>query len=287
MKKFLSILIAGFFMLSTLVSPRISFARGDVLVSEQASQQAMQIKVEFLNHLAAVYNKFIHLSEIEIHEIYLEELFTQKQYILEIIEPLEDEVLRQKVIDAITAYVLDVKQEIHNLSKEQILEYILIAEEELSHLGLLKDIVIWIANLTWGLPNSVIGLGVVIVLGGMKTAFAMRDPSIGFPQVEWSKNGKQFYVDLSNVSLGFNRTFSRFYDISFPDFAASEISLGIWHIDLRGFGGGASFHEGGHAIQSALIGPFYLPLVLGSYAVQGPSKSFMEDWANELARRYD
>jgi hypothetical protein len=64
---------------------------------------------------------------------------------------------------------------------------------------------------------------------------------------------------------------------------AGKMSLGLFELDN---GSGPSFatgHEGAHAVQSAILGPLYIPAVLVTYALSGFDQGFMEDWADAWA----
>ena len=136
MKKFLSILIAGFFMISTVSFPITSSAKGVAATASDLTLEAKtQLKAELLNHLADMYNKILGLTKSEIHAIYLDELFAQEKKILETVATVEDTVLQSEIMSTVSNRVTEVKENIQSLSKEQILENILIAQEELSHLG--------------------------------------------------------------------------------------------------------------------------------------------------------
>ncbi|MFT6070732.1 MAG: hypothetical protein ACJAT2_000708 [Bacteriovoracaceae bacterium] len=128
--------------------------------------------------------------------------------------------------------------------------------------SIISKILVTISNLTWGLVNTVIGAGVVL-------AAAIISPFtkyVDFPTIKVSASGQQIYVDVSGLTP-----------------VAGKMSLGIFELDNHGGYFFASGHEGGHAKQSALLGPLYLPVVIFSYIIQGHSGSFMEDWADSWA----
>ena len=139
-----------------------------------------------------------------------------------------------------------------------------------------SDLFIWIGNLTWGLPNTAAGVGVIAILGTIKLLVYPFNPRIGLPLFALSSNGKQIYVDLD------------LYEISFFLFSG-KMSFGLWEIEFRHdlwrkpLGSRLSEHEGVHAIQSALLGPLYLPVIFVSYLFAGfrPNSGFMEDWASD------
>lgn len=128
--------------------------------------------------------------------------------------------------------------------------------------SIISKVLVTISNLTWGLVNTVIGAGVVL-------ATAIISPFtkyVDFPTLRISASGQQIYVDVSGLTP-----------------VAGKMSLGIFELDNHGGYFFASGHEGGHAKQSALLGPLYLPVVIFSYIIQGHSGSFMETWADNWA----
>lgn len=60
-----------------------------------------------------------------------------------------------------------------------------------------------------------------------------------------------------------------------PPFFNGAYSLGLFQV-----GGYAKAHEGGHSVQSATLGPMYLPTIGMSYLMEGHGGSFMERWAD-------
>jgi hypothetical protein len=86
--------------------------------------------------------------------------------------------------------------------------------------------------------------------------------SVDFPSFSLSSNGKQILVKINGYG------------------PPGEMSMGLWEISSWG-GGFASTHEGGHAFQSALLGPLYLPVVLTTYAIFGWDCGFAEEWATD------
>lgn len=124
------------------------------------------------------------------------------------------------------------------------------------------NFLIIIGNLTWGSVNTLIGAGIVVA-AMVASPFT---PYVRFPGFALAGNGKQIYVDVSGMSP-----------------IAGKMSLGLFELDNRAGWTFATHHEGVHALQSALMGPFYIPVVLASYLVAGFDEGFMEDWADAWA----
>lgn len=122
----------------------------------------------------------------------------------------------------------------------------------------LVNLFAWVGNLTWGLVNTLLGLGVVIAA----MVVSPLTPYVDFPTFALADNGKQIYVDVSGMSP-----------------VAGKMSLGIFELDNHAGKSFASGHEGAHAVQSAILGPLYIPAVLVTYAISGFDQGFMEDWA--------
>lgn len=130
----------------------------------------------------------------------------------------------------------------------------------------LMDALVVLGNLTWGLVNTAIGVGAV--LGTMIVSPFTR--YVDFPTFAISASEQQIYVDVSGLGP-----------------VPGKMSLGLFELDNHAGYHFASGHEAGHAKQSALLGPLYLPMVLFSYAVQGHHGSFMERWADVWATTLD
>lgn len=125
----------------------------------------------------------------------------------------------------------------------------------------------WIGNLSWGFPNTVLGLLTGIGLSAA-CLFTGRLPSFHL-----SSTRAQIIWDTGNVTQGRNVSLGLFHIGTFLDHHSSATDANGRERLQR--------HESGHAIQSAVLGPFYLHLVLTSYAINGfKHGGFMEDWAH-------
>jgi len=121
-----------------------------------------------------------------------------------------------------------------------------------------KEFFTILGNLTWGLPNTVIGG--VLAIGAVATS-----PFRGGYGIRWSRNGQQFQVDTRGMGV-----------------YGSSMSMGLFELDY-GAGSGVSYHEGGHASQSAVLGPLYIPAALASYGTNLGHGGFIEYWADDWA----
>jgi len=115
-----------------------------------------------------------------------------------------------------------------------------------------------VGNLTWGLCNTLIGAGVVLTT----MIVSPFTDAIDFPSFAIARNGMQFYVDVSGMSP-----------------IAGKMSLGLFELSNYAGLSFASDHEGGHGIQSAVLGPLYLPTIIADYIISGYSYSLMENLA--------
>lgn len=131
---------------------------------------------------------------------------------------------------------------------------------------LITKILTLVGNLTWGLANTLIGAGVVLVT----MAVSPFTRYVDFPTFRVSASGMQIYVDVTGMSP-----------------IPGKMSLGLFELDNAAGYRYASEHEAGHAIQSAILGPFYLPTVLVTYLISGFDVGLMEDLADEAARVSD
>jgi len=115
------------------------------------------------------------------------------------------------------------------------------------------------SNLTWGLPNTLIGTIFVVV----DAAAAPFTDKAELNDIEFADSGLQI---SARVIIGTD---------------CVEMSLGIWKLYNCEPNPKIDFHEAGHAKQSAILGPFYLLFIGSSYVIEGRKKSFMEKWAND------
>lgn len=131
---------------------------------------------------------------------------------------------------------------------------------------LITKLLTLIGNLTWGLANTIIGAGVVLAA----IAVSPFTRYVDLPSFKLSKSGMQIYVDVTGMSP-----------------IPGKMSLGLFELDNASSFDFASHHEAGHAIQSALLGPFYLPVVLITYLISGFDSGLMEDLADSAASASD
>lgn len=121
----------------------------------------------------------------------------------------------------------------------------------------------WIGNLTWGLFNSLIGF--ILFIGALLHLAGKGEK----PVVRLSRTGEQ--IVLENGVYGDDVMSLGIFQFG----QTSHIKIEDKYTDDE--------HETGHARQSAVLGPFYLPLVGISYANVGGPYGFIEDWADDWA----
>jgi hypothetical protein len=129
-----------------------------------------------------------------------------------------------------------------------------------------------LSNLTWGSIQTSIGLGIILSHAIVVTPLSWLLEAIwpyhfmklNGPKLRISKNKMQIYADVCG----------------FPAIP-SKMSMGLFELDFCAGYSFASAHEGGHAKQSALLGPFYLPAAILSYAINLGHGGFIEHWADD------
>lgn len=139
-------------------------------------------------------------------------------------------------------------------------------------------ILVIVSNLTWGLVNTLVGLGFVItaaILAPITQAAGATIRAFGYeplfmemrlPRLRIADNHMQIYADV--CGLGFTE---------------SKMSAGIFELDFCTWESFASDHEGGHAKQSALLGPLYFPAAILSYILVLGHGGYIEEWADAWA----
>ncbi len=131
-----------------------------------------------------------------------------------------------------------------------------------------------LSNLTWGSIQSSIGLGIVLshaiivtpISWILKPFMGSRIRLLRGPSISVANNNMQLYANVCG----------------FPAIP-SKMSMGIWELDFCTGKRFASGHEGGHAKQSALLGPLYLPAAILSYTLNLGHGGFIESWATNWA----
>jgi hypothetical protein len=133
-------------------------------------------------------------------------------------------------------------------------------------------VLVIVSNLTWGSIQTSIGLGIILTHAIIVTPMSWLLDAIwpyhfmklNGPKLKISRNKMQIYADVCG----------------FPAIP-SKMSMGLFELDFCAGYSFASAHEGGHAKQSALLGPFYLPAAILSYAINLGHGGFIEHWADD------
>jgi hypothetical protein len=119
------------------------------------------------------------------------------------------------------------------------------------------------------LDNSSVGAVQTVVGAGHVLVFAVMRPFTKDTYFEVSPSMKVYSNPNSEVS-------QIRIDSSLPWFDGAY-SLGLFQVNPSD---AVEDHEGGHSVQSAALGPLYLPTVFMSYILESSSGSFMEAWAD-------
>lgn len=142
----------------------------------------------------------------------------------------------------------------------------------------LIHVLVIVSNLTWGLVNTLVGLGFVItaailapitqVAGATIRAFGYEPlfMEMRLPKLRIADNNMQIYADVCGLGI-----------------VPGKMSAGLFELDFCTWESFASSHEGGHAKQSAILGPLYFPAAILSYILVGGHGGFIEEWADAWA----
>ncbi|HLW57999.1 MAG TPA: hypothetical protein VKY27_11460 [Bacteriovoracaceae bacterium] len=247
---------------------------------------------EFKKYLFEEYTKTLAISKIAAQDI--------EKTLISLKEMREGEILSDKQINYITSLV-DERRNKEQKPQKEINE---IANETLNDEGkdlLFKSIedhhkefetltflydpaqndhpavhaLVIIANLTWGLPNTLVGLGFVITAAilapitqgmGAIVRLAGYEPyfmEMRFPRLKVAASKMQIYADVCGLN-----------------YIPSKMSAGLFELDFCTSYHFASGHEAGHAKQSALLGPLYFPAAILSYTLNMGHGGFIEHWAD-------
>lgn len=116
-----------------------------------------------------------------------------------------------------------------------------------------------LSNLTWGLVNTLVGLGFVLTR-------LLLSPWWGLPEIRIAESRMQIYADVCGLGV-----------------PGSKMSAGLFELDYCTNYSFASHHEAGHAKQSAVLGPLYFPAAILSYILVMGHGGYIEWWADEWA----
>lgn len=139
----------------------------------------------------------------------------------------------------------------------------------------LIHILVIVSNLSWGLVNTLVGLGFVItaaivapitmVAGATVRAFGYEPLfyEMRMPKLAIADSNMQIYADVCGLGI-----------------VPGKMSAGLFELDFCAGQSFASGHEAGHAKQSAILGPLYFPAAILSYILNMGHGGFIEDWAD-------
>ena len=142
----------------------------------------------------------------------------------------------------------------------------------------LIHILVIVSNLSWGLVNTLVGLGFVItaaivapitmVAGATVRAFGYEPLfyEMRMPKLAIAESNMQIYADVCGLGI-----------------VPGKMSAGLFELDFCAGQSFASDHEAGHAKQSAILGPLYFPAAILSYILNMGHGGYIEDWADAWA----
>lgn len=132
-----------------------------------------------------------------------------------------------------------------------------------------------IANLTWGLPNTLVGLGFVL------TAAILAPVTQGMGAIVRLSGYEPYFMEMRFPRLKVAASKMQIYaDVCGLNYIPSKMSAGLFELDFCTTYNFASGHEAGHAKQSALLGPLYFPAAILSYTLNMGHGGFIESWAD-------
>lgn len=183
----------------------------------------------------------------------------------EVVKSLFDE-LREKEAERVEKINTTITENASAEEAQQIQEQMIAYDEEMRGKTLLYDpnnpdhplvhILVIASNLTWGLINTLIGLGFVIVR-------VLLTPFLGMPTIKVSASRMQIYADVCGLGVPY-----------------TKMSAGLFELDFCTSYSFASDHEAGHAKQSAVLGPLYFPAAILSYILVMGHGGYIEHWAD-------
>lgn len=254
---------------------------------------------EFKKYLFEEYTKILAITKITANDI--------QKTLMNLKSMREEELLSKKQISYISSLIKERTQHEHVPQKEMkifteesltekaqktLAEAIHDYDNEFETLTFLYDpnqndhpavhALVIIANLTWGLPNTLVGLGFII------TAAILAPITQGVGAVIRFSGYEPLFMEMRLPRLKIARSKMQIYaDVCGLGFIPSKMSAGLFELDFCTGHRFASEHEGGHAKQSALLGPLYFPAAMLSYALNLGHGGFIESWADAWEVKHD
>ncbi len=139
----------------------------------------------------------------------------------------------------------------------------------------LIHILVIVSNLSWGLVNTLVGLGFVITAAIVAPITMVAGATIrafGYEPMFYEMRMPKLAIAESNMQI--------YADVCGLGFVPGKMSAGLFELDFCTGESFASGHEGGHAKQSAILGPLYFPAAILSYILNMGHGGFIEDWAD-------
>lgn len=142
----------------------------------------------------------------------------------------------------------------------------------------LIHVLVIVSNLSWGLVNTLVGLGFVItaaIVAPITQVAGAGVRAMGYEPLFYEMRMPKLAIAQSNMQI--------YADVCGLGFIPSKMSAGLFELDFCTGQSFASHHEAGHAKQSALLGPLYFPAAILSYMLNMGHGGFIEDWADAWA----
>lgn len=142
----------------------------------------------------------------------------------------------------------------------------------------LIHVLVIVSNLSWGLVNTLVGLGFVItaaIVAPITMAAGATIRAFGYEPLFYEMRMPRLSIADSNMQI--------YADVCGLGIVQGKMSAGLFELDFCTWHSFASDHEAGHAKQSAILGPLYFPAAILSYVLNAGHGGFIEDWADAWA----
>lgn len=135
MKQVLSLFLTMVFGVSMVVTPATGLASTETGIEGIPYDVQEQFKSALLEKVVNMYTHFSSLDESAVHVTLLEEVTAKRDAIMAQAFHIEDAAVRHQAVSQITTKFEEMRSSILSQTKDQILENLLVAQEELTHLG--------------------------------------------------------------------------------------------------------------------------------------------------------
>ncbi len=135
MKQVWSLFLTMVFGISMMLTPVVGLANTETSLDAIPMDVQASFKSAMLDKVVNMFTQLAQLDEAEVHAVLIDEVQSKRDAIMAQASRIEDALARHQVVSQVTSKFEEMRSSILSQTKDQILENLMIAQEELTHLG--------------------------------------------------------------------------------------------------------------------------------------------------------